>query len=561
MKTIGCNDTRRLLRHWKTGLVSLLGLLFGNVGAYAETIEATRTFEGHTNSVESVVFSPDGKHILSGSYDNTIKLWNVDTGKVVHTFQGHSDFVMSVGFSPDGKDVLSGSADNTLKRWNALTGEEIDTFQRNIGWFYSVAFSPKENSAILSGSRDNTPKLWNTLKGTETDSLQGHEDWVYLVALSNDGSKALSASEDGTIKVWDIDTGKEITFKESGTWAAAVSNDGSKVLAGSDKGTLKLLDVDTGQEIRTFSGHSGRVYSVAFSPDDSLALSGGHDGTIKVWEIETGKEIHSLEGHTDIVSSVAFSPVGNDVLSGSYDNTIKLWEIDFSSSPPDGQPGSEDGKIPPIAKLEASPLSGKAPLNVALDGSDSYDPDGGDIVSYKWIAANGETTLTVSGSTANLTFDKEGEYTLMLVIKDDEGQTASDSETIMVGNFTYATLEGLQYAYNVGDSIVLDVVVLNLMKPLDLWAVIEMPDGHLLFRIALPKKPPFTPEPLPFKKAVDNHSEIPISLEILNKVPEGIGGDYTLYVFFTEANKNPFKDGHNVLRSNLIFEEITLAND
>ena len=326
MKTNYCNYMRWLSRPYFV-FVFLLGLLLGSVEGSAETIEATFTFEGHTDSVNHVAISNDGSQLLSGSYDNTMKLWSVETGKVIHTFQGHTDFVMSVAFSSDGT-ALSGSADNTIRRWNKETGKNSDTFQQDIGWIYSIAFSPNSNRAILSGSRDNAPRLLNTLKGTEMDSFQGHTNWVHLVAISNEDKKVLSATEDGTMKVWDVESGLAQTINENDQiWAAAFSPDGRKFLSGNDQGVIKLFDSESGKEIRAFNGHSGRVDSVAFSPDGNQAVSGGHDGTIKVWDIDSGEDIHTLKGHTDIVSSVVFSPNGSQILSGSYDKTIKLWDM------------------------------------------------------------------------------------------------------------------------------------------------------------------------------------------------------------------------------------------
>jgi len=316
----------------------LLGLLLSYLDVSAEMAEAIQVFQGHTDSIESVAFSPDGSRILSGSYDGTVKLWNVQTGTLEETFQGHTDAVMSVAFSADGK-VLSGSADNTLRQWDTNTGKEMDVFPMNksnnsndIGLLYSMAFSAENNRAILSGSRGNTPKLWNTLKGEQTDSFQGHTDEVYLVAISNDGSKILSASNDGTMKVWDVESGEVAhTFQENQVWSAAFSPDGSKFLMGGE-GIVKLFDTSGGQEMHTFNGHSGRVYSVVFSPNGKEALSGGHDGTIKMWEIESGTETRTFEAHSDVVSSLAFSPNGNQVISGSYDKTLKLWDIASSTS-------------------------------------------------------------------------------------------------------------------------------------------------------------------------------------------------------------------------------------
>jgi WD40 repeat protein len=328
------------LRYWKCSSMPflLLVLLLSYLDVSAEMAEAIQVFQGHTGSVESVAFSSDGSQILSGSYDSTVKLWNAQTGVLKETFQGHTDAVISVAFSSDGI-ALSGSADNTLRQWNTETGKALDVFSMNtlnnsndIGLLYSIAFSPENNRAVLSGSRGNIPKLWNTLKGKETDFFQGHTDEVYLVAISNDSRKILSASDDGTMKVWDVESGETThTFEENQIYSATFSPDGSQFLMGGD-GIVKLFDTNNGQEIRTFNGHSGRVYSVAFSPEGNEAVSGGHDGTIKRWDTESGLETHTFEAHSDVVSSLAFSPNGNQLVSGSYDKTVKLWNMTSSTS-------------------------------------------------------------------------------------------------------------------------------------------------------------------------------------------------------------------------------------
>ncbi|MHC5716636.1 MAG: AAA-like domain-containing protein [Nostoc sp.] len=166
-------------------------------------IREQNQLEGHSNSVISVVFSPDGKTLASASWDKTIKLWNRDTGKVISTLTGHSDTVNSVVFSPDGKTLASASWDNTIKLWNRDTGKEISTLTGHSDSVISVVFSP-DGKTLASASADKTIKLWNRDTGKEISTLTGHSDSVISVVFSPDGKTLASASADKTIKLWNL---------------------------------------------------------------------------------------------------------------------------------------------------------------------------------------------------------------------------------------------------------------------------------------------------------------------------------------------------------------------
>jgi len=278
------------------------------------------TLEGHLNFVNSVAFSPASKRIVSGSSDETLKLWDAKTGKEIQTLKGHSNWVMSVAYSPDGKRIVSGSADTTLKLWDAETGEEIQTLKGHLGWVESVAYSP-DGKRIVSGSADTTLKLWDTKTGKEIQTLNGHSGDVVGAAYSPDGKRIVSSSHDRTIKIWDAETGEEIqTLKGHLGWVVSVaySPDGKRIVSGSADGTLKLWDAKTGKELHTLEGHSGAVRNVAFSPDGKV-IGSGDDQTWKVWDVATGNELHSAAG-----SFVGFTPDGNYIFGGVYDKSIRI---------------------------------------------------------------------------------------------------------------------------------------------------------------------------------------------------------------------------------------------
>jgi WD40 repeat protein len=316
--------------------------------------------------VLSVAVTPDGKYVVSGSSDNTVRLWDVATGKEVRRFTGHEGWVTSVAVTPDGRYVVSGSEwpfdwkDNTVRLWNLATGQELRQVilhDRSI-WSRQSEQKPSINGAlarelarqlalrdgrvvrsvavtpdgkyVVSGSLDNTVRLWELATGKEVRRFAGHKDTVLSVAVTPDGKYVLSASADKTVRLWELATGKEVRRfmgHRSEVNSVAVTPDGKYVVSGSGDKTVRLWELATGQEVRRFTGHEYCVNSVAVTPDGKYIVSGSDDKTARLWDLATGQEVRRFTGHEDAVRSVAVTPDGKYVVSGSQDNTVRLWYI------------------------------------------------------------------------------------------------------------------------------------------------------------------------------------------------------------------------------------------
>jgi WD40 repeat protein len=277
-------------------------LVMGGSNVQLVSLTTRETLERYAphGSVNSATFSPDGSRIVTGSRDRIARIWDIESGADLRKFSGengHTDSVNSSVFSPDadGKHILTASDDGTVKLWDAATGDVVGTFNGHAGAVNSAVFSP-DGSLMLSASSDGTARLWDTESGEELVRYEGHAEAVLAARFSDDAKYIVTAGADDTARVWNRETGEPLLAGDadhpgvlSGHTARVTSaafspgNNPSRVVTASGDGTVKLWDLNSQKEILTLDGHTREVTSVSFSPDGSSVLTSSEDGRAILW--------------------------------------------------------------------------------------------------------------------------------------------------------------------------------------------------------------------------------------------------------------------------------------
>jgi serine/threonine protein kinase len=286
-----------------------------------------RRLEGHTDWVKTVMFTPDGRYLLSGSWDQTVRLWETASGKEVRSFATHESGMHCIAFSPDGFLAISGNWDNTLRLWDVRTGNELLCFTGHTGIVDSVAVSPDGRRAASAGW-DQSVRLWDMQTGEELHRFLGHTNEVTSVAFAPDGRRLVSGGHDGTIQLWDAAGLRPLLYFDGQVgviWDVHFSADGRRVVYCGD--TIRLWDIEGSLLMRLKYKCPEPVTSVVCTPDGRQVLAGGSDGVLRLFDVATRHEVHRFVGHTSKITSVVCSQDGRHAASGSGDKLIRVWDL------------------------------------------------------------------------------------------------------------------------------------------------------------------------------------------------------------------------------------------
>lgn len=296
------------------------------------SLRLVRRFVGHRHMIQHVSVSKDGRRALScdAAEPETLRMWDVDSGKELRQFEGAELTPTAALFSPDGRFVLSSNSDMNVRLWEADTGHLVRTFADHASSIYNIAFFP-DGTRFVSVGEDRTTRVWDIKSGRILVRFQRHKDDVSGAVVSPDGKWVITADNSSIIK-WDPNTAAVIERIDKivkGGSMLALFPDGQHFLSAGSNGIMLLQDLKTREEIWREAGR--RVDGVALSADGGRLAYVTGEGSLVLCDAKTGKEIARVNAYREVAKCVAFLPDGKHILSGGWDgpghDELRLWAL------------------------------------------------------------------------------------------------------------------------------------------------------------------------------------------------------------------------------------------
>lgn len=304
-----------------------------------------------SRGIFGIEFSRDGKTLVTGNFNGTVKLWDVASGRVLRTLDGHTNVVYKGVLAPDEKVIASCSLDGKIKLWDLATGRELRTLTGHTDAVKAVAFSP-DGKLLASVSNDGTLRLWDVLSGLEQRSFVHTrspevDSSVYALVFISHGKIIAAGNGDGTISYWEVNSGKELRVLKGHTdlvFCLALSADGRSLASGSYDHSVKLWDVATGKELRAFADKkmtdvSEQVRAISLSSDGKWLASSEVGFTrsgnqfqyvykrVKLWNVKTGAQVFAVDQPGFEINGVSFTRDNNFLAGAGADGVIKFWDV------------------------------------------------------------------------------------------------------------------------------------------------------------------------------------------------------------------------------------------